>query len=61
MFQSDSGGPLIYIDSMNRVYNIGIVSYGIACASNHPGVNTRVTEFLDWIIKNTPHEFYCNI
>lgn len=60
-FQSDSGGPLIYIDSSHRVYNIGIVSYGIGCASTHPGVNTRVTEYLDWIIKNTSEEFFCNI
>ncbi|XP_055606902.1 venom serine protease-like isoform X2 [Uranotaenia lowii] len=58
--QSDSGGPLFYTAPSNGLlYEVGIVSYGIACATSNPSVNTRVTEFLDWIMANTPNAFYC--
>ncbi|KAF2894686.1 hypothetical protein ILUMI_11487 [Ignelater luminosus] len=42
--QGDSGGPLVYNDSQ-----IGIVSWGIACATPTPGVYTRVSLFAGWI------------
>ena len=42
--QGDSGGPLF----QNNIV-VGIVSWGIGCASNHPGVYTRVSEFTYWI------------
>ncbi|XP_058461897.1 venom serine protease 34-like isoform X2 [Malaya genurostris] len=58
--QSDSGGPLLYTDFYNGlVYLIGTVSYGMACATNDPSVSTRVTEYMDWIMKNTPEWTYC--
>lgn len=44
----DSGGPAVY---NNQV--VGIVSWGLGCAQpDHPGVYTRVTEYLDWIRSN---------
>ncbi|XP_053680908.1 venom serine protease-like [Anopheles nili] len=58
--QADSGGPLFYTNATTGLlYNVGIVSYGYACATDRPSVNTRVTEFLDWIMANTPTSFYC--
>uniref|UniRef100_A0A182Y9G7 Peptidase S1 domain-containing protein n=1 Tax=Anopheles stephensi TaxID=30069 RepID=A0A182Y9G7_ANOST len=58
--QADSGGPLFYTNpATGLLYNVGIVSFGIACATDKPSVNTRVTEFLDWIMVNTPRSFYC--
>ncbi|XP_019539639.2 venom serine protease isoform X1 [Aedes albopictus] len=58
--QSDSGGPLFYTEARSGlVYEVGIVSYGFACATTNPSVNTRVTDFLDWITANTPYTFYC--
>lgn len=52
------GGPLLYVDN-NVIFLVGIVSYGIGCASNHPSVNTRVTAYLDWIEVNTRSPNYC--
>uniref|UniRef100_A0A182JGR8 Peptidase S1 domain-containing protein n=2 Tax=Anopheles atroparvus TaxID=41427 RepID=A0A182JGR8_ANOAO len=58
--QADSGGPLFYTNpSTGLLYNVGIVSFGFACATDRPSVNTRVTEFLDWITANSPTSFYC--
>ncbi|XP_044256479.1 venom protease-like [Tribolium madens] len=54
--QGDSGGPLMHRQpdgDFIRMYQIGIVSYGLRCAeAGYPGVYTRVTAFLDWIQKN---------
>lgn len=30
----------------------GLISYGSACADNKPGVNTRVSYYVDWIRQN---------
>uniref|UniRef100_A0A182PP24 Peptidase S1 domain-containing protein n=1 Tax=Anopheles epiroticus TaxID=199890 RepID=A0A182PP24_9DIPT len=58
--QADSGGPLFFTNvATGLLYNVGIVSFGIACATDKPSVNTRVTEYLDWIMVNTPRSFYC--
>lgn len=52
----DSGGPLqvstkLYGDS--RMVQQGIVSYGPAhCASNLPGIYTKVAYYMDWILDN---------
>ncbi|XP_047477044.1 proclotting enzyme-like [Penaeus chinensis] len=50
--QGDSGGPLqLYING--NWIQIGIVSFAIRCAEpGHPGVYTRLTEFLPWIHSN---------
>lgn len=58
--QSDSGDPLLYTEPSNKLlYLVGIVSFGRGCATSSPGVNTRVTSYLDWIQLNTPNIEYC--
>lgn len=52
------GGPLLFLDN-NIIFHVGIVSFGFACASNKPSVNTRVTSYLDWIQQNTLSTIYC--
>ncbi|KAF7283571.1 hypothetical protein GWI33_023416 [Rhynchophorus ferrugineus] len=45
----DSGGPLVFEDKQ-----IGIVSFGSnRCTRGYPTVFTRVSEFKDWISKNS--------
>ncbi|XP_066259154.1 venom serine protease 34-like [Euwallacea similis] len=57
--QSDSGGPVLWTDATrNRMHLIGIISHGTGCATNFPGINTRVTSFLDWIVSSTDAS-YC--
>ncbi|XP_046973543.1 venom serine protease 34-like isoform X1 [Vanessa cardui] len=57
--QDDSGGPVLYTDPQNGlIYNAGIISYGRFCASQDPGVSTRITSLLDWITANAPAD-YC--
>lgn len=47
--QGDSGGPLIVANG-NEDKQVGVVSWGIGCASQHfPGVYARVSEAYDWI------------
>lgn len=60
LFQYDSGGPLFYQDPEDIVlFNVGIISYGIACATNNPSVNIKVSEYLDFIMQNTRQTIYC--
>ncbi|XP_047035703.1 venom serine protease 34-like isoform X3 [Helicoverpa zea] len=57
--QDDSGGPVLYTDpATGLLFNVGIISFGSSCASG-PGVNTRVTALLNWILSNTPEVSYC--
>ncbi|XP_030760678.1 venom serine protease 34-like, partial [Sitophilus oryzae] len=59
--QHDSGGPVIWYDtSTERYVLVGIISHGKPCPSNTPGLNTRVTEYLQWIIDRTGRDTgYC--
>lgn len=57
--QHDSGGPILWMDSStSRLQLVGIVSYGVDCASGEPSVNTRVTRYLSWIASVTSGEFF---
>ncbi|XP_055903581.1 serine proteinase stubble [Eupeodes corollae] len=48
----DSGGPLM-INEGGTWTQVGIVSWGIGCGKGqYPGVYTRVSAFLPWILKN---------
>lgn len=55
--QYDSGGALYA--RKERLYAVGIVSYGFACATNQPSVNTRISSYLKWIRSKTPEVNYC--
>ncbi|XP_039436952.1 venom serine protease-like [Culex pipiens pallens] len=58
--QYDSGGPILYTNPNNGVvFHVGVISYGVACASSSPSVNTRITSYLTWIKANTPGIQYC--
>jgi secreted trypsin-like serine protease len=55
--QGDSGGPLIVQDSGVN-FLVGVTSFGFQCAlADYPGVYTRVSSFLPWIIPATPTDF----
>lgn len=48
--QGDSGGPIFLNDNVSGVSTIvGIVSFGVSCGSELPGVYTRIASFMDWI------------
>ena len=52
LLSGDSGGP-IYLWNNSRAYLIGIVSRGKDCALfNHPGIYTRITKQVPWILQN---------
>ncbi|GLV36463.1 uncharacterized protein CBL_08040 [Carabus blaptoides fortunei] len=58
--QSDSGGPLVWHNAgSERLYLVGIISSGIGCGGKVPGINTRITPFLKWILANTIDADYC--
>lgn len=46
--QGDSGGPLIVGDGV-AARLVGLVSWGDTCATNYPGVYTRVTAMADFL------------
>lgn len=56
--QYDSGGP-VYFTFDGILYDVGVISFGESCASSKPGVNSRITSFLDWIQSQTPEVNYC--
>ena len=48
--QGDSGGPLV-CNKDGKAIIAGVVSFGRVCASpDYPGVYSRTTHVLDWII-----------
>ncbi|XP_066288262.1 ovochymase-1-like [Branchiostoma lanceolatum] len=48
--QGDSGGPVVVFPSEGPAYLIGLVGRGYSCGHpGYPGVNTRVSQFVDWI------------
>lgn len=52
--QSDSGGPLYYFEpSIGRLIQVGAISFGVACATARPAVNTRISSHLVWIVSVT--------
>ena len=46
--QGDSGGPLMVKEGGKHTV-VGVVSWGIGCAGDTPGIYARVTNYLDWI------------
>jgi secreted trypsin-like serine protease len=51
--QGDSGGPLIVWSNNNyEAVQVGVVSWGIRCASGRPGAYSRVSEAYEWIQRN---------
>lgn len=58
--QGDSGGPLIAERDDKKYELIGVVSWGNGCARpGYPGVYTRITRYLDWILENTKDGCFC--
>ncbi|XP_053674476.1 brachyurin-like [Anopheles nili] len=53
--QGDSGGPLTVEFGGQRLTQVGIVSYGSirGCQNGVPGVYTRVSSYVEWIVYHT--------
>jgi secreted trypsin-like serine protease len=54
IFKGDGGGPLVCPkkDDKNRYVQVGIVSWGIGCGKEVPGVYASVQYFSSWISKH---------
>lgn len=60
LLQGDSGGPLITEREDKKYELIGVVSWGNGCARpGYPGVYTKVTRYVDWILKNSKDGCFC--
>lgn len=58
--QYDSGTSL-YLQYNARVYSVGVTSRGDGCGGSSPSLNMRVSQYLNWILQNTPGATYCSI
>lgn len=59
--QGDSGGPLVALDTKDRTYQIGVVSFGFECAAaKSEGVYTRISPYRDWIATNAKGVMFVN-
>jgi len=48
--QGDGGGPMVcQLPDASTYVQVGIVSWGIGCGTNIPGVYTNVAQFRNWI------------
>ncbi|XP_047483691.1 prostasin-like [Penaeus chinensis] len=57
----DSGGPITVPARKRRHVIVGITSFGEGCGvPGVPGVYTRVTSYLGWILEKTAAASYCN-
>lgn len=63
--QMDSGGGLFWRNQDRsargdgRLYLVGVISYGRQCGRSTPGFNTRITNYLNWIIANSRGANFC--
>ena len=48
----DGGSPLVCQSTTGRWTVVGIVTWGVGCASDVPGVYARISHFLQWIDRN---------
>jgi len=48
----DGGSPLVCESESGRWTVVGLVTWGVGCASDIPGVYARVSHFLAWISQN---------
>ncbi|XP_072948379.1 venom serine protease-like [Epargyreus clarus] len=49
--QGDVGGPVLYTNRNGRLFCVGIISLSVSCANSaYPGINTRVTSFLNFVL-----------
>ncbi len=51
--QGDSGGPMAWQDKDRKWWLVGVVSGGIGCGRDYPGIYSNVAYFADWIREKT--------